>query len=161
MKDFLEDSHRRKHHQHGWHPIQRARRAEGMLGRRHHGHDLEGSGSARGDPIYMAEWEILAILVSHKIGINHAKATQTQLVVQTDSTAAMGAASKLASPRPRVNAVAAEITPMLEATRADLLVPRHFRGAINVEADALSRLNEGKEVPRRLTCSSRSTASRQ
>ena len=99
----------------------------------------------------MAEWEILAILVSHKIGTNHAKATQTQLVVQTDSTAAMGAASKLASPRPRVNAVAAEITPMLEATRADLLVPRHFRGVINVEADALSRLNEGKEVPRRLT----------
>ena len=58
---------------------------------------------------------------------------------------------KLASPRPLVNAVAAEITLMLEATRADLLVPQHFRGVLNVEADALSRLNEGKEVPRRLT----------
>ena len=112
--------------------------------------DLKRFGSARGDPSYMAEWEILAVLVSLKIWINYVKAAQTQLVVQTDSTAAMGAALKLASPRPLVNAVAAEITLMLEATRADLLVPQPG-GVLNLKADALSRLNEGKEVPRRLT----------
>ena len=55
---------------------------------------------------------------------------------------------KQASPRPLVNAVAAEITLMLEATRADLLVPQHLRGLLSLETDALSRHNEGKEVPK-------------
>ena len=59
-------------------------------------------------------------------------------------------ALKQASPRPLVNAVVAKITLKLEATRADLLVLQ-LGGVLNLKADAWSRLNEGKEVPRNLT----------
>jgi len=50
-----------------------------MSGRRHHGHDLKRFGPARGDPSYMAEWVIFAVLVFLKIRVNHVKAEHTQL----------------------------------------------------------------------------------
>ena len=112
--------------------------------------DLARFKAQRGDPAYMAEWEILAILISLKIWGHRLKASRAQLIVQVDSKAAMGAALKLASPRPLVNTIAAEIALELENLRADALAPEHFRGILNVEADALSRLSEGKQIPTRL-----------
>ena len=38
----------------------------------------------------------------------------------------------------------------MEEAQVEILEPEHFRGALNVEADALSRLREGKTVPKRL-----------
>ena len=57
---------------------------------------------------------------------------------------------KMASPRPLVNALAAEISLTLEELRADVLVGEHLRGILNVQADALSRLTEGKQMPKEL-----------
>ena len=112
--------------------------------------DLKRYGSKEGDPAFMAEWEMLALLVSLVVWKESIKATKAQVVAQLDSKAAMGAALKLASPRPLVNAIAAEISLVLEEAQAEVLEPEHFRGVLNVEADALSRLREGKTIPKRL-----------
>ena len=78
--------------------------------------------------------------------------------MQADSKAALGAALKLSSPRPLMNAIAAEISLMLERFQIQSLRGDHFRGSINVEADALSRLGEGAEIPASLTDVPRASA---
>ena len=56
-------------------------------------------------------------------------------------------AIKLASPKPVLNALAAEAALVLEEIGTDIVVGQHYRGILNVEADALSRLTEGKSIP--------------
>ena len=56
----------------------------------------------------------------------------------------------MASPHPKANRLAAEIALLLEETGAEAASGQHWRNEINIEADALSRLTEGKEVPTRL-----------
>ncbi len=55
----------------------------------------------------------------------------------------MGIAIKLASPKPVLNALAAEVALVLEEIGTDIVVGQHYRGVLNVEADALSQLTEG------------------
>ena len=49
-----------------------------------------------------------------------------------------------------MNYLAAELSLLMEELDIELLEGAHYRGILNVEADALSRLTEGKKVPRSL-----------
>ncbi len=71
-------------------------------------------------------------------------------VVQMDSASALNVALKLASSVPTVNYLAAELSLLMEDMDIEALEGSHYRGVLNVEADALSRLAEGKKVPRSL-----------
>lgn len=48
------------------------------------------------------------------------------------------------------NHIAAEISLRLHAANTTIVHVKHWRNILNTEADALSRLQEGKSVPRRL-----------
>ena len=102
------------------------------------------------DPAYMAEWELLAVLVALKTWASQLKGQRTGFLLQMDSKAALGAALKLASPTPSVNVIAAEVALALEILNVEALQGEHYRGTINIEADALSRILEGKGIPRSL-----------
>ncbi len=58
--------------------------------------------------------------------------------------------AKLASPEPVVNRLAAEIALVAEQGGMDAVEGQHWRNIVNIEADALSRLQEGYEIPVRL-----------
>ena len=66
---------------------------------------------------------------------------------QVDSVAASGAALKLASPRPVMTAIAAEISLWRKGLQSDALLVDHVCSAAKVWADTLSRLSEGKAWP--------------
>lgn len=72
------------------------------------------------------------------------------MVAQLDSESALRVAVKLASPDKVINRVAAELSLTLEQWGLETLTGQHWRNIINIEADALSRLQEGYEVPERL-----------
>ena len=55
-----------------------------------------------------------------------------------------------------MNAIAVEIAIRLESAQV-ILSPEHFRGTLNFECDALSRLAQGAEVPKRLLLVPRSS----
>ena len=109
--------------------------------------DLERFGAKEGDSAFMGEFELLRILVSLHVWGPKLRGMSGAFVVQADSQAALGAALKLASPRPLMNAIAAEISLVLERFEIEKLTGDHYRGSINVDADALSRLREGAEIP--------------
>ena len=67
--------------------------------------------------------------------------------VETESKAAMFAVAKLASNTPTMNAPAAEVGLRVVGGQLDL---RHISGVANYEADALSRLHAGKDIPPQL-----------
>ena len=67
-------------------------------------------------------------------------------LMQSDSAACLGAVQELASPSPIVNYIVAEISLPFEKFNYHLKF-EHYRTEVNVEADALSRLTEGKSVP--------------
>ena len=71
-------------------------------------------------------------------------------IVQMDSSSALNVALKLGSSVPTVNYLAAELSLLMEELDIEFLEGAHYRGILNVEADALSRLTEGKKVPRSL-----------
>ena len=103
-----------------------------------------------GESAFMPEFELLAILISLKAFEPELRGKRSGFAVQADSQSALGAALKLSSPRPLMNALAAEIALQLERLHSDVLLTEHFPGTLNIEADALSRLTEGKSVPTRL-----------
>ena len=108
-------------------------------------------GSEKGDPAFMAEWELLAILVALATwGKEFLSGQRTKFLLQMDSKAALSSALKLSSHAATVNMIAAEITLRLEQLGIEALSGEHFRGTLNIEADALSRLSEGKPFPRAL-----------
>ena len=67
-----------------------------------------------------------------------------------DNQSALTIATALSSKGDSSNHLAAEISLLLETLHIEALDPRHWRNTINIEADALSRLSEGKPLPRRL-----------
>ena len=99
-----------------------------------------------GDPAYQAEWELFAILISFVTWAEILR-DSTVACVETDSKAAMYATAKLSSNTPTMNALAGEIGLRLVGQHVDL---RHISGVSNYEADALSRLHAGKDVPEHL-----------
>ena len=73
----------------------------------------------------------------------------------------MGAAMKLASSTPTMNALAAEVSIKMEELRCEVLLGGHVPGTLNFVADALSRLASDKELPKSLhDCNRRKVPSR-
>ena len=62
----------------------------------------------------------------------------------------LGAASKITSPGPALNALAKELALALEICAAETMLGEHYRGTVDVVADALSRPAEGAQLPARL-----------
>ena len=110
------------------------------------------------DPAAMAVWETLAVLVSVRVWGSRIGARAGAFRLQADSRAALGAAVHLTSPVPVLNELAQEVALELEAAGLEVVAGEHLRGLLNVEADALSRLAEGAEVPPRLRGTPRSVA---
>eukprot|EP00435_Cladocopium_sp_Y103_P036126 s642_g9.t1 len=108
-----------------------------------------------GEPGLMTVYELLAVV---HIWQRLFRQCRLGLLVQLDSESALRVAVKLASPHPVVNRLAAEMALRLESLNAEALTGQHWRNVINLEADALSRLAEGKEVPARLRCLPRDQA---
>jgi len=102
----------------------------------------------KGDPAWQAEWELFAVLIAVDTWLANLKG-QSTFLMQTDATAALFAAARLAGRTPAMNVLAVELAVRLESAQVGL-APEHLRGTLNVECDALSRLSQGAKVPDRL-----------
>ena len=111
--------------------------------------DLDRLWAERGNPAFMAEFELLAVLIAFKAWGHLMAGQRVCCLLKIDSQAAQGAITKLASPSPVCNALAAELSLTLEHLNVKLLTD-HIRTGNNVEADALSRLAEDRSVPQSL-----------
>ena len=98
----------------------------------------------------MTVYELLALLFSVIIWGDRVRNCRLGITAQLDSESALRIAVKLASPNPKANLVAAELALRTEQLGLDTILGQHWRNTINLEADALSRLAEGKTVPARL-----------
>ena len=101
-----------------------------------------------GDPAWQAEWELFAVLIAIDTWLPHLRG-QAAFLLQADATAALFAAARMAGRTAAMNAIAVEIAIRLESAQV-ILSPEHFRGTLNFECDALSRLAQGAKVPERL-----------
>ena len=72
------------------------------------------------------------------------------VALESDNTATLQAALEFRASSPLMLALAAEVSLELEANALELQFAHHIRGIQNWEADALSRLSAGAEVPARL-----------
>eukprot|EP00435_Cladocopium_sp_Y103_P060710 s216_g22.t1 len=111
---------------------------------------LEALDIATGEPGLMTIYELLALLLSMHVWQHYLRRCRIGVLVQLDNEAAIRIAVKMASPHQKANRIAAEIALLLEEVGAEAISGQHWRNEINVEADALSRLEEGKTVPARL-----------
>eukprot|EP00435_Cladocopium_sp_Y103_P013532 s718_g3.t1 len=103
-----------------------------------------------GDPGLMTTYELLALLLSIIIWAPYLRKCRLGMMAQLDSESALFVAAKLASPHPKANLVAAELALRVEQFHIESILGQHWPNPINTEADALSRLDEGKAVPPRL-----------
>ena len=76
--------------------------------------------------------------------------TGRALLIRSDSTVALGVASKGGSPTATLNYLAAELSLTLEFFRIRRVVVQHLRGSDNMETDWLSRMHDRGEKPRSL-----------
>ncbi len=77
--------------------------------------------ATKGDPAYMAEWGMLAILVDLKLWTFQPRGTHAVFVVQADSTAALGVAIRPTSTKPMLNTLATEVGLVLDEIGTDTL----------------------------------------
>jgi hypothetical protein len=99
-----------------------------------------------GDPAFQAEWELYAILISIVVWQSRLAGGHVACL-ETDSKAALFACAKLSSNTPTMNSIAAEIGLRVISLQIEL---GHVAGVANYEADALSRLCQGKAIPSHL-----------
>ena len=85
---------------------------------------------------------MLAILVSIRIWAPFLK--RGKVIVHGDAKSALHAARKMAGRSPALNALAGELGVTCEVHTIGIDV-KHLLGAVNVQADAVSRLTEGKK----------------
>ena len=107
-------------------------------------------------PEWQPELELLAILVSLRLRVD--KFTCGGLVVHGDAKAALHAAKKLASPSPAMNDLAGKVGVAVEVFSINLVV-KHLPGAVNVDADAISRLKRQIYTPGLESCAAQRGAS--
>ena len=98
----------------------------------------------------MTVYELLGLLLSFIIWSPFLRKCRLGVMAQLDSESALGVAVKLASPHPKANLVAAELALRTEQLGIEAVLGQHWANPINIEADALSRLEEGKQIPPRL-----------
>ena len=114
-----------------------------------------------GDPKDQALLETIAVLIAVRLWLGAVRAHLWTVVVRTDSTAALGAAARLRSPDPRMNAVIRELALDLAEGRYPLDVVDHVAGVDNDVADWCSRTSQpgaSGARPRVLDAAEESTA---
>jgi hypothetical protein len=117
-------------------------------------HDLRVLKASRGDPAWQAEWELFAVLIAIDTWLPHLHAQAVSLL-QTDATAALYDAVRMAGRTPAMNALAAELALRFESAQVHM-APEHLSGTLNYACDALSRLSRGAaKVPEDLASVSR------
>jgi len=102
-------------------------------------------GSAKGDPAWQAEWELLAVLIAVDTWLPRLHC-QAMCLVQTDATAALHDVARMAGRTPAMNAMAAELALRFESAQVHVTT-EHFNSTLNFECDALSRLSKGAAMP--------------
>ena len=112
-----------------------------------------------GDCSGQAVLEALALLVALRAWAPRWMGQRVRVHLRSDSTAALGALSKLASPTENVNTIAREVALDIAASTYGVEVATwgHVSGCLNDWADALSRLEapEARVVPQALRSVSR------
>ena len=109
-----------------------------------------------GDPAFQAEWELFAILISLVVWQDRL-ADAHVACLEPGSQAALYACARWSSNTPSMDLIAAEIGLRVIGSRIEL---SHVSGVSNYEADALSRLCQGKAMPRHLEHVERKAAPR-
>lgn len=111
-----------------------------------------------GDPSFMADFETLAVLISLSVWRTRLAEKRITCLLQNDSSTFLGAIRKVSSPSQTVNYIVAEVSLLLEELSCNLCF-EHYRNEVNLDADMLSRLTEGKTVPKHLRKSNRPKSS--
>ena len=101
-----------------------------------------------GDAAWQAEWELYAILIAIDYWLPIIR-MESMCFVQSDAMAALHATQRSAGRTPIMNALSAEVALRLESAMVHVGL-EHYRGALNFECDALSRLSQGAVIPERL-----------
>ena len=109
---------------------------------------LSALGLPAGEPGHMTAYELLALLFSLIIWRRWLGSKAVATTAQLDNSSALKITAKLTWKEAICNRIAAEIA--LQVAWAQIYTFEHYRNTLNVEADALSRIGEGKEVPKRL-----------
>ena len=112
---------------------------------------LERFGATIGDPMFQAEWELLAILVSLKVVCCKWDPGWVQLVEKTDNKATLQAAMEFKAKSPLMMLLAAEVALELVAQSVEMCWGARVPGVLSRQADALSRVNQGAVVPSTLS----------
>ena len=103
-----------------------------------------------GDSSAQAVAEALAVWVAFVTWRTKLASHPAELLLRSDSTAALALAQKLASSSPALNFIGAELALVLETTGVTHIDTLHLAGSLNTTADWLSRLDEpeGNNLPR-------------
>ena len=110
--------------------------------------DMDFLKAKAGDPAWQAEWELFGALVAVDTWLARLMG-HPLVLMQLDATAALHAVLRSAGRTPAMNALAAEVALRMEIAGVQLL-HEHVSGTLNVECDALSRIAQGKAVPKTL-----------
>ncbi len=108
-------------------------------------HDLRVLKATMGDPAWQAEWELFAVLIAVDTWLPRLH-SQAASLLQTDATAALYDATRMAGRTPAMNALAAELALRFESAQVHM-APEHVSGTLNFACDALSRLSKGAKIP--------------
>ncbi|KAF4652032.1 hypothetical protein FOL47_011296 [Perkinsus chesapeaki] len=109
--------------------------------------DYDRFDGARGDCRRQAVWEFLAILIAVKLWSRRVPSNAI-ILCESDSVAALGAASSLRSKSAKLNIIAQELALHCAVQgRWYNIEFRHISGTDNQLADCLSRLSDGRELP--------------
>ena len=102
-----------------------------------------------GDSRSQALFETLAVLIGVRVWAAALAAERWEVHVRSDSAAALGAAFRLRSPKPEINAVVRELALDLAEGTYHIDFVEHLPGRCNVVADALSRFYQpgGSQSP--------------
>ena len=105
-------------------------------------HDVKELGLEIGSCKGQAIVEALAIAVAMRAWLPRWATFRAAVAVRSDSTAALGALGKLASPNPAINKIAREVSLDVAFSRYGVDVWEHLPGVDNKIADVLSRAFE-------------------
>ena len=103
-----------------------------------------------GESDFMTTFELLAFLTSLVVWESALQRHAVGIRPEMDNISALHITANLTSRDAAANHIAAEISLRLHAANTTIVHVKHWRNILNTEADALSRLQEGKSVPRRL-----------
>lgn len=109
--------------------------------------DMLGGGARTHDPAFQSEWELLTIFLAVRLFSRFVSNKRVHIVVQSDSTSALEAATKFKAHSPIMVRLACEVAIEVELLGIDALWGRHIPGVRNTLADRLSRVAEGYAIP--------------